>query len=173
MELGSETFGEISRKCFFETWEKHGCDTVSKQRTFVNNTRRKLKGGNEDYYRAVYRHAFLFARPPGQKNAALDTASELWRVLFSQNSGMAWATPRYGYWTEAWIAFLNEKWKKSVSKDMWNQIERFARRTVSDEEITFWSEDGAWASVIDEFVLYLKEKRAAATDPDAMDTDEI
>lgn len=39
---------------------------------------------------------------------------------------------------------------------MWNQTLEFAIQSVRDESLSFWNEDGAWPSVIDDFVTWLK-----------------
>jgi DCN1-like protein 1/2 len=83
--------------------------------------------------------------------------------------GMKWATASTD-WLDLWLEFLQKKWTKSVNKDMWNQTFEFFQKSMQDETLSFWSEDGAWPSVIDDFVAYVKEQR----DPqvaDKMDTD--
>jgi DCN1-like protein 1/2 len=51
---------------------------------------------------------------------------------------------------------------------MWFQALEFFNKAKSDESLSFWSEDSAWPGVIDEFVLWLKEKRGDSGDK--MDT---
>ena len=70
---------------------------------------------------------------------------------------MVWKTANHD-WLELWKTFLNEKWTRSVNKDMWNMTLEFALKTLSDESLSFWNEDGAWPSVIDDFVEWCKEK---------------
>lgn len=65
-----------------------------------------------------------------------------------------------------WLEFLKAKYTKSVNKDMWNQTLEFFLKVMQDESLSFWSEDGAWPGVIDEFVAYVKAKRG-----DTMETD--
>lgn len=50
---------------------------------------------------------------------------------------------------------------------MWNMTLEFALKSVDDESLSFWSEDGAWPSVIDDFVEWCKAK--GVTKVDAMD----
>lgn len=59
-----------------------------------------------------------------------------------------------------WIDYLEEKWKKSISQDMWDQTGVFVSKSLEDESMGWWSEDGAWPGVLDEFVVYVKERRA-------------
>lgn len=88
-------------------------------------------------------------------------------MIFSE-PGKPWITGTTN-WTNLWIEFLKANWTKTVNKDMWNQTFEFFQKTMQDETLSFWSEDGAWPGVIDEFVAYVKEKRGDL--PDTMETD--
>lgn len=46
---------------------------------------------------------------------------------------------------------------------MWDQTGVFAMKSLEDESMSWWSEDGAWPGVLDEFVFYVREKRGDAT----------
>ena len=35
----------------------------------------------------------------------------------------------------------------------------FVQKTMTDESLAWWSEDGAWPGVVDEFVAWVKKKR--------------
>lgn len=77
-------------------------------------------------------------------------------------------------WLGAWTRFLDEKfgvtevndqgeaevvdYKRTVSKDLWTQLRLFAVKTMADETLGFWSEEQAWPGVIDEFVVWCREK---------------
>jgi DCN1-like protein 1/2 len=118
-------------------------------------------------FKRVYRHTFICSKEKGQKALALENALVYWEMLFGP-SGKPWVTASTN-WTELWLEFLNAKWTKSVNKDMWNQTFEFFQKTLQDETLSFWSEDGAWPGVIDEFVAYAKEKRGDL--PESMETD--
>lgn len=47
---------------------------------------------------------------------------------------------------------------------MWNQTLEFAFKSIDDESLDFWSEDGAWPGVIDEFVAWYKRKSEMEVD---------
>lgn len=70
--------------------------------------------------------------------------------------GRRWATSRTD-WFAAWKRFLDENWERSVNKDMWNQTLEFANKSLEDEALSFWSEEAAWPSVIDQFVIWCRE----------------
>lgn len=134
----------------------HSADTLPKQQALVDSFRRSLTQSPEVFKR-VYKSTFLLARTGGQKSLALDTAIEYWRLLL-QTPSMNWGTPSTP-WLEWWITFLEERWRKSVSKDMWDQTGIFVLRSLEDESMGWWSEDGAWPGVLDEYVGYVRERR--------------
>lgn len=71
--------------------------------------------------------------------------------------GMSWQTSNTD-WLAEWKTFLGEKWTRSVNRDMWNQTLEFALKTIDDESLNFWSEDGAWPGVIDDFVAWCRQR---------------
>lgn len=155
--VGAETIGELDRSKFIEGWQSHSSsvNSVETMHTAAQHMRAQLRT-DPAFFKTVYKHTFLFARAQGQKSASLEMAIEFWRLLLGEK-GLDWRTKNVG-WVELWNTFVTEKWNKSVSKDMWNQLEVFARKTKEDETMSFWSEEASWPTVIDEFVAYAKDK---------------
>lgn len=60
---------------------------------------------------------------------------------------------------------------KSVNQDIWNETLKFWEQTVGDESLGWWSEEtSAWPSVIDEFVVFVRdEKRGGAKGDEDME----
>jgi DCN1-like protein 1/2 len=141
-------------------------DTLVKQRAYVAG-QIKLLSKDAALFKRVYRHTFICAKERGQKALPLENALVYWEILFNP-PGKQLITQSTN-WTELWLEFLNAKWTKSVNRDMWNQTLEFFQKVMQDEELTFWSEDGAWPGVIDDFVVYAKSKRGGSTDN--METD--
>jgi DCN1-like protein 1/2 len=119
-------------------------------------------------FRKVYKYTFVTGREGDQKSLSLENALIYWGMLFSP-PGMEWKTPNHD-WLDLWKTFLGEKWTRSVNKDMWNMTLEFALKSMSDESLSFWSEDGAWPSVIDDFVAWCKQKGIGKTE--SMDVDQ-
>lgn len=121
-------------------------------------------------FKKVYRHTFICSKEEGQKALALDNAIVYWEMVFN-DPGKKWVTGTTVKtdWTALWVEFLRANWTKTVNKDMWNQTFEFFQKTMQDETLSFWSEDGAWPGVIDDFVAWVKEKRGDL--PDTMETD--
>jgi len=141
-------------------------DTITKQKAYLAGQIKQLSS-DMTLFKRVYRHTFIFAKEKDQKALPKDTAVVYWDLLF-KSPGKPWVTSSTN-WIEMWIEFLGAKWNKSVNKDMWNQTFEFFLKTMEDETLGFWSEDGAWPGVIDDFVAYVKEKRGDV--PDSMETD--
>lgn len=120
-------------------------------------------------FKSIYKHTFIIARAPGQKSVALEAAIEYWRLLLSAPS-VSWSTSSTP-WLEWWIEFCEERWKKSVNKDMWDQTLTFVDKTLADESMSWWSEDSAWPGVIDEFVEYVQKEKRGGQGGDAMEVE--
>jgi len=165
--IQAPALGEMSKEAFVDGWKKIGnADTIAKQKSHVAG-QIKLFSSDMTVFKRVYKHVFVCAKEKGQKALPLENAIVYWEMLFSP-PGMTWETPSTN-WIQLWVDFLNTSWTKSVNKDMWNQTAHFFEKTLQDETLGFWSEDGAWPGVIDSFVEYVKKKRGDV--PDTMETD--
>lgn len=119
---------------------------------------------SQDAFKQVYEHTFQLAKVGNQKAVQLDMATAYWTLLFSStSSAVKWSTPSTP-WLDWWIEFLNTSWKKSVNKDMWTMTLKFARQSLEDEDLSFWSEEASWPSVVDEFVEWVGQKRKAGVE---------
>ncbi|KOS21000.1 Defective in cullin neddylation protein 1 [Escovopsis weberi] len=118
-------------------------------------------------FRKVYRYAFVAGREGDQKALSLENALVYWGMLFSA-PGMPWKGKDHD-WLAMWQKFLKETWTRSVNKDMWNMTLQFAVKSMEDETLSFWNEDGAWPSVIDDFVAWCHDNGVKKAE--SMDTD--
>ncbi|KAG9237737.1 Cullin binding-domain-containing protein [Amylocarpus encephaloides] len=148
--------GEISKDKFVEGWKSVSADTIAKQRAYIKS-KLPLLSTDIAYFKRVYRFVYLVARERDQKALPLDAATTYWQVLFNP-PGKTFVTATTD-WTALWFEFLQAKWTKTVNKDMWNQTLEFLLKAIEDETLSFWNEDGAWPSVIDDFVTYAKQKK--------------
>jgi DCN1-like protein 1/2 len=117
---------------------------------------------HRETFKRVYRHTFkLFLQPPA-RSLDIDTAILLWTILLSPQ-GVKWETESSSSgtvtWFDLWSEFLRTKSKRPVNKDVWDQTLAFAEKTVEHGGLGFWSEDGAWPGVVDEFVEWVKTER--------------
>ncbi|SZF02504.1 unnamed protein product [Blumeria hordei] len=128
---------------------------ISKQKKFVASQIKKMST-DDSLFKRVYRHAFFASKEISQKAIPLENAIIYWTLLFNP-PGKRWVSDSVD-WLQLWTDFLQENWTKTVNKDMWNQTLEFFQKSMQDESLSFWSEDGAWPGVIDEFVAYVKPK---------------
>ena len=133
------------------------------QKQHFESLRSKLSG-DRTLFRQVYRYVFVVGKERDQRALAKETAVTFWEMLF-RPPGLEWVSPASGTdFLEEWKAFLAERWPRSVNRDMWNMTLEFAFRSLEDETLSFWSEDGAWPGVIDEFVAWYRARTAMDVD---------
>ncbi|KAM0342986.1 hypothetical protein ACHAPU_009016 [Fusarium lateritium] len=159
--------GVINRRGYVDGWKVTGVGATHQEH--AAHIRRLVKSLSSDQalFKKVYRHTFIAGREPDQKALGIETALVYWDILFAA-PGIEWKTSKHD-WLALWKEFLAEKWKNSVNKDMWNMTLEFALKSLSDESLSFWNEDGAWPSVIDNFVEWCRGKNIGKTD--GMDVD--
>ncbi|KAL9086485.1 MAG: hypothetical protein Q9165_007101 [Trypethelium subeluteriae] len=157
--LKCEILGELKRQNFIDGWASTNADTISKQKSLLAARKSSLTAPtSRPLFHAIYKHTFTIARAStSQKVVPLDAALINWRTLFSSPS-IDWRTPSTP-WLDYWCEFLEARWKKSVNRDMWEQTYQFFEQTVQDESMDWYSEEGAWPSVIDEFVAFVREEK--------------
>ncbi|KAF7881931.1 uncharacterized protein EAF02_006619 [Botrytis sinoallii] len=163
------SIGEMTKDDFVKGWKKLGLDTLPKQKSYILEVKDSLSTDVE-LFKRVYKHTFICAREKGQKALSLELASVYWELLFN-SPGKEWKTASTN-WIKLWLDFLGQNWKKSVNKDLWNQTYQFHAKTMEDESLSFWTEDSAWPSVIDEFVAWVKKNRGDSEEVgETMETD--
>ncbi|KAF7970662.1 hypothetical protein HWV62_44985 [Athelia sp. TMB] len=97
----------------------------------------------------LYTFCFVLAKPPQARNIEMETATAFWSVLL---------VPRYPIMADV-IEFINEKSSyKGANKDLWSMMLEFCQ-TVSSN-LDNYEADGAWPTLLDEFVAWQKAKLA-------------
>jgi DCN1-like protein 1/2 len=125
--------------------------------------------GNRELFERIYKYAFTIAKTANSRQAALEQAIEFWKLLFgSPLSPIKWNSANTP-WLDWWEEFLTTSFKKSINKDMWNETLKFAKLTLTDDAMTFWTEDSSWPSVIDDFVDWVKTEKRGGGKTEAMD----
>ncbi|BCR96835.1 DCN1 family protein [Aspergillus luchuensis] len=156
--LKSPSMGEFTREGFINGWRITGSDTLDKMIAHAADMRARIPI-QPDLFRRVYRFTFPLCRMQGQRNLQFEIAAEQWRLFFTpQNGGVQWNT-KSTPWLDWWIEFLEERGKRPVNKDLWEQVEVFMRKTMEDENFGWWSADGAWPGALDDFVEWVQKKR--------------
>lgn len=168
--------GKLVRKDFVEGWteayQNEGVKPdLAAQKQYLTQCMVRFKT-DPDFFKQVYRHAFVTGKEEAQKALEKDTAVAFWETLFGPDA-RPWKSRRVN-WLKLWKEFLEAKWTRSVNRDMWNQTLVFADKTMQDDTLSFWSENDSWPGVIDDFVEWCKEKghvKGAAAGVDGMEVD--
>ncbi|KAG0706532.1 DUF298-domain-containing protein [Suillus ampliporus] len=102
----------------------------------------------------LYQFCFTLAKSPQARNIDLETATALWEVLLA---------PRYPIINDL-KTFLTEKGTyKGANKDIWNMVHEFCRAV--DPSLDNYEADGAWPSLLDDFVTWKKSKTDGGAGP--------
>ena len=123
------------------------CGTVAELSSRLDYLRAML--ALPENFQSIYRYAFTLNLEPPKKLLDRETAIALWELLFDSDSFAL---------LHEWVAFVRERGPKLVSKDVFYQIQLFAKSFRRD--LSEWEDDGAWPILIDEFVEHMKEKGA-------------
>ncbi|KXJ88941.1 Cullin binding-domain-containing protein [Microdochium bolleyi] len=160
----AENIGQISREGFVKGWSSVPAEAnLTAQKQYFSQLERRLSSDPE-LFKKVYRHAFVAGKEADQRALSLENATIYWDMLFTL-PGFSWIGRTTGIdWLAQWKAFLSEKWTRSVSRDMWQQVQVFAVKSVDDESLSFYSPEGSWPGVIDDFVTWYRAKGAMDID---------
>ncbi|KAI0127558.1 Cullin binding-domain-containing protein [Xylariales sp. AK1849] len=170
--LKAETVGEITKDGFVKGWVESGTEaSIPTQKAYFQAMTSSMTSSPETF-KKVYQNTFNVSKESSQKAIPLENALTFWDMLF-KTPGRPWIGKQTGIdWLALWTTFLKEKWTRSINKDMWNQTLKFAIESSEDESLSFWSEDGAWHSVVDLFVAWYREKFPSGSSAgNAMDLD--
>lgn len=163
----NESKDEPIRVARLET-DSDSCDTLVKQKAYIKNLQTELPQ-NRELFESVYKYSFTIARAANSKQAPLESAIAFWDLLFgSPLSAIKWNSAN-SPWLDWWKEFLTSSYNKSVNKDMWNETLKFAKLTLSDEAMSFWTEESSWPSVIDDFVEWVKNEKRGGSKKDNME----
>ncbi|KEY67987.1 hypothetical protein S7711_09317 [Stachybotrys chartarum IBT 7711] len=165
--LQAPSIGEITRKGYVDGWKMIGAGASHQEHAAHVAALKSGLRNDPALFKKVYKYAFITGKERDQKSLSLENALVFWGMLFS-HPGMEWKT-RNNDWLDLWKTFLGEKWTRSVNKDMWNMTLEFALKSMVDESLSFWNEDGAWPSVIDDFVAWCRQKGVGK--PESMEVD--
>lgn len=160
--LASPTMGELTRVGFVAGWSSNSATTLTAQKSVLASLLQRLptpeSRGPNGLFRRVYKHTFKIALPSGSKGVPLEMASEYWKLLFG-SQGAPWDGEDGTPWLDWWLSFLQDKWKKAVNRDLWDQTLLLSEKTKEDGSLSWWSEESAWPGVIDEFVEWAKTEK--------------
>jgi len=142
-KLKCKTIGEINRKEFVDGFTAMGCDAVANITTAVKGIATSLDNPRE--FKEFYKWVFEFVKEEGErKTIDAQMACDMWNLIFLKQFPLL---PK-------WIAYLESKSTKTVSKDVWLQLFEFAKEVKPD--LSNFDPDAAWPGIIDEFVTFVR-----------------
>lgn len=172
-QLSAPELGVFTRDNFVQGWTEvstptNPCDTEKHQKQYLETLKKKLTT-DPAYFKQIYKNTFQYAKPENQRAVPLEIAFAYWEMFFTGKlGGIEWNTSTTKWW-DLWSEYYSEKNKRPVNKDLWNQVAELVNKTrePGGEDLSWWSEDGAWPTAVDDFVAFVKEKRSSEG---AMDT---
>ncbi|KAK9318868.1 Cullin binding-domain-containing protein [Lipomyces orientalis] len=148
-KLEGPTMGQFTKQGFIKGWQSMNADTIPKMKKAVESLSTDL-ANDPAFFKQVYRFTFGFVRPQGQRVLPLDTAVEYWKLLLEDKF------PSEDLFCK-WITFVTAEHKKAVPKDTWNMLLDFVVNVLGpDNGLDSYDAEGAWPSIFDEFVAYLR-----------------
>ncbi|CAA7395466.1 unnamed protein product [Spirodela intermedia] len=142
--MRAATMCEFSRQEFIDGLEALGVDSLETLREKIPSLRAELK--DEQIFSVIYNFAFDWAKEEGQRSMTLDTAIGMWQLLLTEK---CWPL------VDHWCLFLQARQEKAISRDTWTMVLEFVK--MADPVAPHYDADGAWPSLIDGFVGYLRE----------------
>lgn len=142
----AETMGEFKQAEFIKGCTALGCDNIKTWKdTLTSRLYSELK--DEKTFHELYKYSFAFAAVKGFKNVQMDMACSLWELFLSKQCSFL----------KQWITFLEVEKKELlvITRDTWDLFFDLVKQTKGD--LKNFVDDGAWPSIIDEFILYTKK----------------
>eukprot|EP01027_Heterolobosea_sp_BB2_P002146 GEZU01003236.1.p1 GENE.GEZU01003236.1~~GEZU01003236.1.p1 ORF type:complete len:317 (-),score=60.51 GEZU01003236.1:349-1299(-) len=144
-KLESKNQYTLSRSEFINGFKKLGLTSLSKIKSYVPTFRAELD--NQTKLKQFYKWAFDYVKEQDAKSLAPDNACLTWRTILG------------GRWKliDEWCTFVEKEYNKAVQKDAWVQFLDF---TIAHPkgDLSDYDENGAWPSLIDDFVEYYRAK---------------
>jgi len=143
--MQAEYMGEYKWHEFKKGCQALGCDTVDSWKKVVPRLRQEV--ANEAKLHELYKYSFNFAQEKGKKNVDVELACDLWDLLIGSKCGFL----------EKWKAFCMGKFERNeikvITRDTWDLFWDLNKQTRGN--MSNFEDDGAWPSIIDEFVEYV------------------
>lgn len=147
-KLNAQTPCEFSRAEFVDGLVRLGVDSMAKLRKKVHTLKSMVVDPAD--FRSFYMFSFDYNKPPGQRSMPVETARQLWPLLFGD---------RFTH-LNLWLQFLEPR-KHAITRDSFALLLDFAN-TILPDFSNFDEEGGAWPVILDEFVDFGKTRLSTA-----------
>jgi len=152
--------GELQRNEFVNGCQDLQCDTLDKLREKIKQLNKEIETDNEKF-KQLYIYTFNFARSStSMKNLDVQPAIAYWKMLLNGNPNTK-QSPRFKL-LDLWLKFLEERSnQRSITKDTWDLLLDFS--TTIKPDFSNYDHDGAWPTLIDDFVEYAKTSQTQSS----------
>lgn len=99
------------------------------------------------YFKKVYQFTFTYNLTEGARVLPIEVATDYWRLLLADKFSQL----------DSWITFIEDVNQRAVTRDTWDMILEFCNYLDKTPDLSQYDEEGAWPSIIDEFVEYLRD----------------
>ncbi|KAI0927981.1 hypothetical protein AcW1_005371 [Taiwanofungus camphoratus] len=121
----------------------------------------KYAADTKKAFNELYSFCFVLAKPPQARNIDIETASAFWSVLVA---------PLYPIMSDI-LRFINDMGTvKGITKDLWGMALEFCRTVQPD--LSNYDADGAWPTLLDDFVAWKKSVNGAGESVSHVSTDD-
>uniref|UniRef100_A0A6B2LFK6 Defective in cullin neddylation protein n=1 Tax=Arcella intermedia TaxID=1963864 RepID=A0A6B2LFK6_9EUKA len=132
---------QLTKQEFVDGFKRLQCSNLNDLKSKIRGIKKDLE--DENIFKEFYIYMFDFTKG-NKKTLDLPVALYLWETLL---------TNKFPH-LKNWIAFIQEHHKKAINKDTWILLLDFSKINLNE-----YDADGAWPSLIDEFVEYVKQKK--------------
>eukprot|EP01118_Nematostelium_gracile_P009874 TRINITY_DN3344_c0_g1_i1.p1 TRINITY_DN3344_c0_g1~~TRINITY_DN3344_c0_g1_i1.p1 ORF type:complete len:478 (+),score=122.35 TRINITY_DN3344_c0_g1_i1:159-1592(+) len=144
-KLNCKTVWEISRDEFMNGFTIHGCVTIDQIKQKSKEWHQEIRN-NDVQFKKFYNFAFDYLKED-KTILGIDESLLLWKIVLKDKP---WAM------YQDWIDFLKKENKKSISRDVWQQLWHFM--TTYPKDLKEYDDTSSWPIVYDDFVEWMKKK---------------
>lgn len=138
-------------------------DSVETLKQKLSSLRGSIEDLRSSQFKEVYMFAFDYARSPKTQRALnIETALALWELLFFSTQNEASEPKALWVGGKLWFEFLRTEKasRRGISKDEWKQLYVFLQEfKLESGKVVDYDENGAWPTLLDDFVDYLNLKK--------------
>jgi len=143
LEVNQPSVWQISKSEFKTGWQKFSCKTVDQMKKKAKEWSNDVKTKPAEY-KLFYFFVFDYLRE-AKKILSVEEAVLAWNML---EMNKRW--PMF----DDWAKFINDR--GAVTRDTWRMFLQFT--LLNPKNLTTYTDDGCWPTVIDEFVDHMKKK---------------
>lgn len=145
-KLNCKPVWEISRSEFMNGFTIYGCCTIEQMRAKSKEWHEEIRS-NEQQFKKFYNFVFDYLKED-KTILLIDEAIVSWNIVLKEK--------KWGLYQE-WLNFLNAEGKKSISRDVWQQLWHFM--AAYPDDLKDYDSASSWPIIYDDFVEWVKEKK--------------